>query len=74
MNKNKTFGVIGVCGANGNLIARVLKQRGYNVIGTDLTFKKDCRFAKALEGYDIDVSKKLIILFRLQACQRILKF
>ena len=55
MNKNKTFGVIGVCGANGNLIARILKQRGYNVIGTDITFKKDCRFAKALEGYDIEV-------------------
>ena len=55
MNKNKTFGVIGVCGANGNLIARILKQRGYNVIGTDLSFKKDCRFAKALEGYDIEV-------------------
>ena len=55
MNKNKTFGVIGVCGANGNLIARILKQRGYNVIGTDLAFKKDCKFAKALEGYDIEV-------------------
>jgi len=55
MYKNKTFGVIGVCGANGNLIARVLKQRGYDVIGTDLAFKKDCRFAKSLEGYDIDV-------------------
>ena len=55
MNKNKTFGVIGVCGANGNLIARILKQRGYNVIGTDLSFKKDCRFANALEGYDIEV-------------------
>ncbi len=55
MNKNKTFGIIGVCGANGNLIARILKQRGYNVIGTDLSFKKDCRFAKALEGYDIEV-------------------
>ncbi len=55
MNKNKTFGVIGVCGANGNLIVRILKQRGYNVIGTDLSFKKDCRFAKALEGYDIDI-------------------
>ena len=54
MNR-KTFGVIGVCGANGNLIARILKQRGYNVIGTDLSFKKDCRFAKSLEGYDIDV-------------------
>ena len=55
MNKNTTFGVIGVCGANGNLIARILKQRGYNVIGTDLSFKKDCRFAKSLEGYDIEV-------------------
>ena len=55
MYKNKTFGVIGVCGANGNLIARILKQRGFDVIGTDLSFKKDCRFAKALEGYDIDV-------------------
>ena len=54
MNK-KTFGVIGVCGANGNLIARILKQRGYNVIGTDLSFKKDCRFAKSLEGYDMEV-------------------
>ncbi|WP_292889070.1 Mur ligase family protein [Methanobrevibacter sp. UBA212] len=55
MNKNTTFGVIGVCGANGNLIARVLKQRGYDVVGTDLAFKKDCRFAKSLEGYDIEV-------------------
>ena len=55
MNKNKTFGVIGVCGANGNLIARILKQRGYDVIATDLSFKKDCRFANALEGYDIEV-------------------
>ena len=55
MNKNKTYGVIGVCGANGNLTARILKQRGYKVIGTDLSFKKDCRFAKSLEGYDIEV-------------------
>ena len=50
-----TFGVIGICGANGNLIARILKERGYNVIGTDLLQKRDCRFASALEGYDIDV-------------------
>ena len=48
MNKNKTFGIIGVCGANGNLIARILKQRGYNVIGNDLSSKEDFRFAKAL--------------------------
>ena len=83
MNKNDTFGVIGVCGANGNLIARILKQRGYNVIGTDLSFKKDCRFAKSLEGYDIDVFygktpeaffKNQITLSHRQACQRILTY
>ena len=51
----KTFGVIGVCGANGNLIARLLKERGYDVMGTDLTPEDKCRFSKALEGYDIDL-------------------
>ncbi len=55
MNDNTTFGVIGICGANGNLIARILNERGFDVIGTDITEKKDCRFAKSLEGYDIDV-------------------
>ena len=55
MNDNTTFGVIGICGANGNLIARILKQRGFEVIGTDISERKDCRFAKSLEGYDIDV-------------------
>ena len=54
-DKNTTFGVIGVCGANGNLIARILSQRGYNVIGTDISSKEKCRFAKSLEGYDIEV-------------------
>ncbi|WP_407413291.1 Mur ligase family protein [Methanobrevibacter sp.] len=49
----KTFGVIGVCGANGNLIARLLKERGYDVIGTDLTPAEECRFSKSLDGYDI---------------------
>lgn len=53
--KGTTFGVIGICGANGNLIARFLKDKGFNVIGTDMAQKKDCRFASALEGYDIDV-------------------
>ena len=51
----KTFGVIGVCGANGNLIARILSERGYDVIGTDLTPENKCRFSKSLEGYDIEV-------------------
>lgn len=53
--KDTTFGVIGVCGANGNLIARILKSRGFNVIATDVSSKKNCRFAKSLEGYDIKV-------------------
>ena len=54
MNK-KTFGVIGVCGANGNLIARLLNERGYDVIGTDLSSEEKCRFSKSLEGYDIEL-------------------
>ncbi|MGX8694528.1 MAG: Mur ligase family protein [Methanobrevibacter sp.] len=53
--KGTTFGVIGVCGANNNLIARILKERGFNVIGTDLSQKSECRFASALEDYDFDV-------------------
>ena len=51
----RTFGVIGVCGANGNLIARLLNERGYEVIGTDLSSEGDCRFSKSLEGYDIEL-------------------
>ncbi|MBR0271522.1 MAG: UDP-N-acetylmuramate--alanine ligase [Methanobrevibacter sp.] len=51
----KTFGIIGVCGANGNLIARILNERGYNVIGTDLSSAEKCRFSKSLEGYDIEL-------------------
>lgn len=54
MNK-KTFGVIGVCGANGNLIARILSERGHDVIGTDLSPADECRFADSLDGYDIEV-------------------
>lgn len=54
-DKDTTFGVVGICGANGNLIARILKDRGFNVIGTDMSSKEDCRFLKSLEGYDIEV-------------------
>ncbi|MBQ9025749.1 MAG: UDP-N-acetylmuramate--alanine ligase [Methanobrevibacter sp.] len=51
----KTFGIIGVCGANGNLIARILNERGYGVMGTDLSSAEKCRFSKSLEGYDIEL-------------------
>ncbi|MER2089201.1 MAG: M23 family metallopeptidase, partial [Sporosarcina sp.] len=39
----------GICGANGNLIARILKQRGYNVIGTDLSVIPERVFTEATE-------------------------
>lgn len=52
---NKTIGVIGICGANNNLIARILTERGYNVIGTDLTPKNNCRFTNALKNYNIKI-------------------
>ncbi len=52
---NKTIGVIGVCGANNNLIARILNERGYDVIGTDLSPKDNCRFGNSLENYNIKV-------------------
>ncbi len=55
IKKNATFGVIGICGANGNLIARLLIQRGFKVIGSDTSSKKDCRFIKSLEDYDIEI-------------------
>lgn len=51
LDLNKTFGVVGVCGANGNLIARILKHRGCNVICSDISSKEDCRFT--LEGFEI---------------------
>ena len=54
-SKDTTFGVIGICGANCNLVARILKDRGFDVIGTDMSSGDDCRFKKSLEGYDIEV-------------------
>ena len=51
----KTFGVIGVCGIVGNLVARILMDRGYKVIGTDMSSKENCRFDSSFEGYDIKI-------------------
>lgn len=54
-SKDTTFGVVGICGANGNLIARILKERGFNVVGTDMSLEGKCRFKDSLKGYDIEV-------------------
>ena len=53
--ENKTFGVIGVCGVTGNIVARILMDRGYTVVGTDISSKEDCRFYSSFEGYDIEI-------------------
>ena len=53
--ENKTFGVIGVCGVVGNLVARILMDRGFDVVGTDISSKEDCRFYSSFEAYDIEI-------------------
>ncbi len=48
---DSVFGVIGVCGVNGNLIARILMDHGYKVQATDMVNKEDCRFSSSLNDY-----------------------
>ena len=45
------FGVVGVCGINGNLIARILSDHGYKVIANDTQSREDCKFISALKDY-----------------------
>ena len=45
LDSNSVFGVIGVCGIVGNLVARVLLDNGFKVLGTDMTSKEDCVIA-----------------------------
>lgn len=55
LNQNSVFGVIGVCGIVGNLVARVLLDKGFKVLGTDMTSKENCKFKSSFEGYDIEI-------------------
>jgi UDP-N-acetylmuramate--alanine ligase len=47
------YGVIGVCGIVSNLIARMLMDHGYLVIGTDLHQKEECDYLYTLIDYKI---------------------
>ena len=47
------YGVIGVCGVVGNLIARVLLEHDLKVIGTDYKSEAQCKFKYTLEDYDL---------------------
>lgn len=53
--EGKTFGVIGVCGVVGNLVARILMDNGLNVVGTDISSREDCRFYSSFDDYDIEI-------------------
>ena len=46
-----TYGVIGICGVVGNLVARVLMDHRFNVICTDTKSKKECPFKYTLKEY-----------------------
>ena len=50
-DENTVFGVIGVCGINGNLIARLLMDHGFKVQANDMVNEEDCRFKAALKDY-----------------------
>ena len=49
----EVYGVIGICGIVSNLIARMLIDHGYHVIGTDLHQKKECDYLYTLSNYKI---------------------
>lgn len=51
IKSDSVFGVIGVCGVNGNLIARILMDHGYKVQATDMVDKDNCRFSSSLKEY-----------------------
>lgn len=53
--EGKTFGVIGVCGVVGNLVARILMDNGLKVVGTDISSREDCRFYSSFDDYDIEI-------------------
>lgn len=59
--EDTTFGVIGICGANCNLVARILKDRGFDVIGTDMSSGDDCRFKNLWKGMTLKYFMNLIL-------------
>ena len=51
----ETYGVIGVCGVVGNLVARVLMDHGHHVICTDIHNSDNCPFLYTLTGYNTQI-------------------
>lgn len=53
LNSQSTYGVIGVCGVVGNLLARLLSDRSFKVIGSDSISEEKCKFKYTLKNYDL---------------------
>lgn len=51
----ETYGVIGVCGIVGNLVARVLMDHGHHVICTDIHNSNNCPFIYTLTNYNTQI-------------------
>lgn len=51
LNQDSIIGVVGVCGINGNIIARILVDHGYKVIVNDIVSKEECSFKEAIKKY-----------------------
>lgn len=50
--QNPVYGVVGICGVVGNLVSRMLMDKKFRVIGTDMSPAARCTFLYTLEDYD----------------------
>ncbi len=57
-NNSDVYGVVGICGVVGNLIARMLMDKNYSVIGTDISEKQNCEYLYTLYEYDFPIFLK----------------
>ena len=55
LNMDELFGVIGICGATGNLTARVIMDNGSKVRGTDVKSREVCDYIYTLNKYDVEL-------------------
>lgn len=55
IDKADIYGVVGICGIVGNLIARMLKDKNCNVIGTDISGKQECEYLYTLKDYEFPI-------------------
>lgn len=51
-DNSTVYGVVGICGIVGNLIARILMDKNCSVVGTDINGKQNCEYGYTLKDYD----------------------